>query len=246
MLRALTAEIMKLKRSNMPLWTALVVLAAPMFTATPIVLYGDDVSAVGWATFMSSSPKFMASWYGTLLFGLVAAFLFGREYVEGTAKEMLTLPVRREYFFAAKMVVLALWVIGLVVLSTAVQAGVAAALGVHSASWAAVMDSFVVSFEVALLIYAALPWVALLAMVGRGYMAPMVYSSVAAALGLGLAEAGWTRWVPWSMPMSVAGMALFPSVPMPGLVGGSWALMVLVFVTGSAAVVLYMDRVDTL
>jgi hypothetical protein len=72
----------------------------------------------------------------------------------------------------------------------------------------------------------------------------MAYSAVMAAMGLGLAEAGWTRWFPWSMPMAATGMVLFPAVPMPGLVPESWALMALLFLAGVAAALRYVDRAD--
>jgi len=195
---------------------------------------------------MRGGPQLMASWYGILLFGMAAAYLFGREYGEGTAKEMLTLPLRREYFFVAKMIVLAAWVLGLALLSLAAQAGYAAVLGLDGFSWAEAARCVTIGLKVALLTYATLPWVALLAMVGRGYLAPMVYSALAAFFGVALAEAGWSRWFPWSMSLSVTGVTLFPSVPMPTLVFGSWALMALVFVTGSAATVWYGDRADAL
>ena len=245
MLRALRAEMSKLSRSSPILWTALVVLLAPAITVSTSNLSDAGVAHVSWGAFMRGGPQLMASWYGILLFGMAAAYLFGREYGEGTVKEMFTLPLRREYFFVAKMVVLAAWVLGLTMLSVAAQAGYAAVLGLDGFSWAEASRSVAVSLEVALLIYATLPWAALLAMVGRGYLAPMVYSALAAFLGMGLAEAGWSRWFPWSMALSVTGVALFPAVPIPRLVAGSWALMVLVFVTGSAVSIWYGDRADT-
>lgn len=246
MLRVLRAEFSKLGRSRTPLWTALVVLLAPAITASTASLSDAGVTHMSWGAFMRGGPQLMASWYGLLLFGMAAAYLFGCEYGEGTVKEMFTLPLRREYFFVAKMVVLAAWVLGLAILSLAAQAGYAAVLGLHGFSWAEAVRCATISLEVALLTYATLPWAALLAMVGRGYLAPMVYSALAAFLGMGLAEAGWSRWFPWSMSLSVTGVALFPAVPMPDFVVGSWALMALVFVAGSVAAVLYMDWADTL
>jgi ABC-2 type transport system permease protein len=229
----------------MPLWTALVVLLAPAITASTFNLSDTSPARMSWAAFMRGGPQLMASWYGILLFGMVAAYLFGREYAEGTAKEMFTLPVRREYFFAAKMLVLGAWVLGLTFLSLAAQAGYAAVIGLAGFSWEEAATCVKISLKVAALIYATLPWAALLAMIGRGYLAPMVYSALAAFFGLGLAEAGWSRWFPWSMPLSVTGVALFPSVPQPTLVAESWALMALVFVAGSVAAVLFMDRADS-
>jgi ABC-2 type transport system permease protein len=244
MLRALRAEVLKLKGSMMPVWTALVVLVAPSITVSTFRLGSGGTSGARWADFMLSGPQLVASWYGAVLFGLVAAFIFGREVTEGTQEQMLTLPLRREYFFAAKMLVLAAWVLGLTVLSVLAQAGYAAAFGVHGASWADGMRILWLALRVALLLYATLPWVALVAMIGRGYLAPMVYAAIMAAIGLGLAEAGWSRWFPWSMQLSVTGVALFPSVPMPSLAPGSWALMLLVFATGTVATLWYGTHAD--
>ena len=234
----------KLRRSSTPLWTCLVVLLAPAITASTLSLTNAGSARTDWGAFMRGGPQLMASWYGILLFGMAAAYLFGREYGEGTAKEMLTLPLRREYFFVAKMIVLAAWVLGLALLSLAAQAGYAAVLGLDGFSWAEAARCVTISLKVALLTYATLPWVALLAMVGRGYLAPMVYSALAAFFGVALAEAGWSRWFPWSMSLSVTGVTLFPAVPMPTLVFGSWALMALVFVMGAAATLWYGDRAD--
>jgi ABC-2 type transport system permease protein len=243
MLRALRAELLKLKRSSMPLWTAFIVLLAPVWvywvarTATGRV-------EVSWEIFMRMGVALLASWYGIVLFGLVTAYVFGREYSEGTAKEMLTLPIRRECFVAAKTAILVAWLLGLTLLCVIAQAGGAAILGIDGASWTVAAECLVVSLKVAALIFATMPVVALLAMGGRGYLAPMAYSAVMGALGLGLAEAGWTRWFPWSMQIAVAGMALFPALPMPGLVTGSWVLMALVFAAGSGGVVGYFDNAD--
>lgn len=245
MLRALRAEVTKLKRSRTPLWTGLVVLLAPAITASTFNLSDTSPSRMSWAAFMRGGPQLMASWYGIVLFGMVAAYLFGREYGEGTAKEMYTLPLRREHFFAAKMIVLAVWVLGLAALSLAAQASYAAVLGLDGFSWGEAARCVATSVKVAALIYATLPWVALLALVGRGYLAPMVFSALAAFFGLALGEAGWSRWFPWSMPLSVTGVALFPAVPLPTLVAGSWGLAALVFVTGSAAATWYGIRADT-
>jgi ABC-2 type transport system permease protein len=244
MLRALRAEMLKLKGSMMPVWTALVVLVAPSITVSTYSLGDKGAASAKWADFMLAGPQLVASWYGAVLFGLVAAYLFGREHNEGTEQQMFTLPVRREYFFAAKLLVLAAWVCVLTVLSLLAQAGYAAVVGAQGASWADLVRISLLGLRVSVLIYATLPWVALLASIGRGYLAPMVYASIMSAIGLGLAEAGWGRWFPWSMPLSVTGVALFPSVPMPTLVVGSWVVMALVFVTGCAATVLYVDRAD--
>ena len=52
---------------------------------------------------------------GTLLLSFVVTFVFGREYSEQTAKNMLALPVGRPAFVLAKFVVAAAWWVVLVV-----------------------------------------------------------------------------------------------------------------------------------
>jgi ABC-2 type transport system permease protein len=158
---------------------------------------------------------------------------------------MLTLPLRREYLVAAKLVVLAAWVLGLALFSVVAQAGYALLLGVGGATWAEAALSIRDAVAVAALIFATLPVVALLAMIGRGYLAPMAYSGVMASVGVALAEAGWTRWFPWSMQIAVSGMALFPAVEMQGLVPGSWAVSLGLFGIGLAALFAYVDLADS-
>jgi ABC-2 type transport system permease protein len=241
MLRALKAELLKLKRSSTPRWTVLIALVAPAFCW---VVSEYSTVALSWEDFMRTGPALLAGWYGTVLFALATAYVFGREYAEGTAKEMLTQPIRREWFLAAKTAVLVAWLLGLTLLSVIAQAILATLLGLKGPSWSVMAACLGDSLTVAVLIFATLPVVALLAIRGGGYLAPMAYSAVVATVGLGLAEIGWTRWFPWSMQIAVAGMGLFPAAPMPGLVAGSWVLMACVFVAGSAAVVWCFNMAD--
>ena len=67
------------------------------------------------------------SW-GLLTFSFIAAYVFGREYKEGTEKNMLTVPIRREYSVIAKMIVVACWVFGLALFAFVLQAGGIAAM----------------------------------------------------------------------------------------------------------------------
>ena len=46
---------------------------------------------------------------GGLVLAVIAAYVFGREYAEGTAKNMLALPVPRPWFVFAKLGVSAVW-----------------------------------------------------------------------------------------------------------------------------------------
>jgi hypothetical protein len=241
MLRALHAEISKLRRSLIPLWTALIVLLLPL------IVVGIDQSPqappIAWVDFMRAGSEMLAT-LGVVIFGIVAAYLFGRDYMEGTAPTVLTLPMRREYTVLAKGIVLLAWVLALTLLSVGAGAGYAAILGLRGFTLARLAATTWESLEVALLLFGTLPIVALLAVVGRGYIPPMAFSGMTAWVGLGLAEAGWSRWFPWSMPMGITGIILGPPIEIRGLVPGSWAVMAALFVAGAAALVWYVDTAD--
>lgn len=243
-MRVLTTEVRKLKGSYMLLWTGAILLAAQLFSTMPVRLAAQDGMAYRWQQYMGLGSQLFASWYAALLFSLVTAYIFGREYEDGTVKELFTLPLRRDSFVAAKTVVLVLWLASLAVLSVAVQAVFGLALGLHGFSWAVFGGSLVDTLKVSALVFATMPIVALLAMVGRGYLVPMAFAAVMTTVGLGLAEAGWTRWFPWSMQVAVTGVSFFPPAPMPGLVPGSWALAASLFALGCVAVVWYADSAD--
>ena len=227
----------------MPLWTALIVLLFPTVSWTSAKVTGGT-QQMSWFTFTRLAPQFMASGYGVILFGLVAAYLFGREYGEGTAEQMFTLPMRREYPVIAKTVVLVGWVLALAAFAAAAQMGWAAVLGLRGFSWPDAVAALRESLGVGVLILGTLPFVALVAMVGRSYLEPMLFSAMSAMAGLGLAEAGWARWFPWSMPMAVVGFVWLPPFPIAKLVAGSWWLIAGVFAAGVAALVWYGDRAD--
>lgn len=244
MLRALRAEMLKLKGARVVLWTALAAASFPLFTTFMIRLIDTTFSRARWESFMGDAPVTMASWWGLLVFGLATSYLFGREYTDGTAKNMLTLPVRRESFVAAKMVVLALWVFSLAALSVALQAGLAAVLRLPGFAWRHVWDAAGQSMEIAFLMYLTLPVVAWLAMLERGYLPPMLFSSLMAAVALMPMPGQWARWFPWSMPQALVGSFVGLGLPRPTLVAGSWVVAAGVFLVGTAAVVLYVDRAD--
>lgn len=245
MLRSLRAEMLKLKRARTPVWTALAVCLFPLLPVFTAKLVDGELAHATWEQFMRAGPEMIASAWGLMLFGLATAYLFGREFDDGTAKYMLTLPLRREYFVVSKMAVLAGWVVGLTLLSVAVQAGYAALLGLTGFSWEHIAAGLTQSLKVSLMIYLTLPVVALLAMLGKGYLPPMLFSALMMAAGMMLATVGWERWFPWSMPIVFAGMTFGPRDAATGQLGAaSWAIAFGLFAAGLAAVFWYVDRVD--
>lgn len=245
MLRVLKAEILKLRSSKAAWGTVAVVVSFGLLTVSLSRLYFSGPAPTMWADVLSLAPQYMAGWWGLLVFGLAAASLFGSEFSDGTAASMLTTPIRREYFVAAKMIVLALWVAGLTVAAVASQSLAAILLGADGFTWKLVFACLGDGLRVALLLYLTTPAVALISMLGRGYIAPMLYSTGLTSLSMTAGFLGWERWIPWAMPLTVAGGIAPPGVIDDSLSAGSWVLLVAFFALTLAAVFVYVNRVDS-
>jgi ABC-2 type transport system permease protein len=85
MLRTLRAEVMKLKSSAIPAWTAAVVVLMPLAVYAPIRFADNGGAMPDWSKFMRAAPQLTAA-YGVVLFGFVAAWMFGREYADRTPR----------------------------------------------------------------------------------------------------------------------------------------------------------------
>src|SRR5512137_241376 len=118
-------ELRKAIRSRMPLWTALGCMFLPLGIAFLIfVARNPEISqqlglvsakanlmayaATDWPTYLGLFGQLIAA-AGLLLFCLVISWVFGREFTDGTLKDMLAVPVQRSKILLAKFIVVAIW-----------------------------------------------------------------------------------------------------------------------------------------
>jgi len=264
MTRALKAEFLKVRRSRTLLWTALVVAAyAILSTVLNRVLLGDPNFAksiatggpvfqkaveagffeLNWANQLRVAVQGITGTWGIMLFAFVTVYVFGREYKDGTAKNMLTLPVRRETFVVAKMIVVACWVFALTALSLTLHVIGLALLGVPGFDWNHVGSAAVDALEVTLLIYLTLPLVAWIAMIGHGYLRGMLFSLAAVGVGNGIATTSLSKYYPWNLPVHLAGASWLPLAP-ADLVPASYLISIALFAVGVALAMRHVDTAD--
>jgi ABC-type transport system involved in multi-copper enzyme maturation permease subunit len=262
--RAIRAEFLKLKGSRTLLWTAIVIVAYAILTVVlNVVLLRDPkmVATLGtasgafktaldqgfyvlnWKNQLRVGVQGISGTYGVLLFSFVAAYVFGREYKQHTSKNMLTLPVRREYVVAAKLVVVAVWVVALALLSLVLQSIGLAALSTPGFAWRHVWGALADSMAVTLLIFLTLPLVGWLSVIARGYLHGMLMAFAATLVGNGIATSKVSPYFPWNMPIHLVGASWMP-VATVHLVPASWAIAAAVFAVGVLLVVRRVDLAD--
>jgi ABC-2 type transport system permease protein len=212
---ALWAETLKARRSKVPWLTALGFSLAPLVGGLFMIILKDPERArsmglisakaqlaagvADWPTLLSLLAQATAVG-GGLLFTLVTTWVFGREFSDHTAKELLALPTPRAAIVGAKFVVVGIWAAGLTALVFALGLVVGAAVGLPGWSrallWRAAGDLVVTAG----LTLALMSPVALLASAGRGYLPPLGWAFLTLFLAQILAAIGWGAWFPWSVP----------------------------------------------
>lgn len=220
----ISTELMKLRRSKITWISLSAYLVIGLFvgfmlwivghpgTAERLGLLGQKVSfassgvSADWKGLLAMFAE-MGGVGGMILYSIIVSYVFGREYAEGTAKNMLGLPVRRELFVAAKLVVSSLWFLALTLALLAESLIVGAVLGFSGFSWALFLHEAGNVLVAALLSLALGPTVAWIAVASGGYLAPLGFTIFSLVLGTAFGATAWARWVPWSIVPLFSGLA---------------------------------------
>jgi ABC-2 type transport system permease protein len=178
---------------------------------------------------------------GAIIFSLVVIWLFGREYSDHTAKDLLALPTLRATIVAAKLLLAALWCAVLALWTYLLGLALGALLGLPgwtTGVWLHATTVYAVTAALAIALMLPLAWAA---SVGRGYLPAIgvmillfFLSQVLSALGLG-------PWFPWAAPALLSGAA-GPQAQNLGM--GSYLLVIVVVTVGIAGVVGWWRSAD--
>ena len=255
-LPALWAEVLKARRSLISLLTAAAICLLPLAGALFIFILQDPVRArqmglisakaqllVGvadWPSYFGILLQGMAA-AGAVIFALLAAWVFGGEFTNRTAKELLAVPTARATIIASKIVLLFLWDLMLALILFIVGLGIGSLLQMPGWSLQLGLESLGTLLWVSFLTILLMPLVAFLASSGRGYLAPIGWAFLTLALAQIAAVLGWGDWFPWSVPALLSGAA-GPEAAHLGL--HSYVVVVVAFVVGVAATLIWWLRAD--
>jgi ABC-2 type transport system permease protein len=155
---------------------------------------------------------------GLLVFSFIATWVFGREFSDATARYLLALPVPRSTLVLAKFILVAGWSLAVAVWLIGLFLGVGWLLRLPGWSAQVGADGVASALIAALLLLPAVAPVAVVACLGRGYLAPLASALAALVLAQIAAVLGWGAVVPWSIPAIAAGLAPGSHLSAPGLI----------------------------
>ncbi len=213
-------ELRKAIRSRMPLWTALGSLFMPLGIAFLIFVSKNPeisqklglisakanliaYSATDWPTYLGFFGQIVAAGEFFLLV-LAVSWVFGREFADGTLKDMLAVPVQRSSILLAKFIVVAVWSAELTTVIFIAGLVMGAIIQLPGDSLRVILQgSALVVITACLVIGVVMPF-ALFASVGRGYLLPMGLAVLTLMMANLVAILGWGEYFPWAVPMLYA------------------------------------------
>lgn len=253
---AFGVEWLKARRSKVPLLTALGFTLAPLVGGLFMVILKDPAQAremgllgakaqltagvANWPAYFEILAQVVAVG-GMLLFAVLTIWIFGREFVDRTAKELMALPTPRAAIVGAKFAVILVLGVALTLYIFGLGLLVATVVDIPGWTLALVGGAFVSILGAAVLTLALMPFVALLASVGRGYLPPFGWTILTLFLANIIAYTGWGDWFPWTVPALFSGAA-GPRADQLGL--HSYLLVLGAMAIGTLATFYWWQRAD--
>jgi ABC-2 type transport system permease protein len=209
-------EARKAIRSRMPLWTGLGSLFMPLGIAFLIFVAKNPeiskqlglisakadlfkYSATDWPTYLGLSGM-MVSAGGFFLYILAISWVFGREFADGTLKDMLAVPVQRSSILLAKFIVVAIWSAAMSVVILVFSLVTGAVIKLPGGSLDVILQgSGMLTITACLAIGVVMPF-ALFASIGRGYLLPLGMAVLMMMMTNLVAILGWGEYFPWAIP----------------------------------------------
>jgi ABC-2 type transport system permease protein len=242
LLNMIWIELRKVIRSRVPFFTALGFLIMPLICALLIFIYKDPqiarqlgllgtkanlvVGSADWPGYLTLMIEFTALG-GFFFFCLAISWTFGREFTDGTMKDLLAVPVPRFDIILAKFIVTALWCTALIVETTIVGLILGAIIRLPGCLPAVILHgTSLMAITTLMAIMLVLPF-GFLASVGRGYLLPIGIAILTLILGNLSITLGWGEYFPWSVPA-----LLLQEVPLRPF---SYGLVILTGLAGVAA-----------
>jgi len=253
---ALWAETLKARRSKVPWLAAIGFTLAPLVDGLFMFIMKDPerardmgllsvkaqmvMSTAEWTTFFGVLSQAIAIG-GTIVFSIVTAWIFGREFSDHTAKDLMALPTSRENIVSAKLVVITGWVFTVCIWIYLV--GLVIGHLVSMPGWTTQLagQSFLDVLVTAGMSLLLMTPVAFIASMGRGYLPPLGWAVITIFFSQIIAATGWGDWFPWAVPALFSGVA-GPRAQLLGI--HSYMLVVLAGMAGLTATFYWWRNAD--
>lgn len=242
MVNLLASELLKLKRAKMFLVSVIGAAAAPVmvFIGFLDMKYRMPSEPATFAKAFSETNLYTLLLIGTLLYGVITAYLFNREYAEDTLKNLLTIPVSRISLIVSKLLLLFLWIIALTFLAwtlTFLLGLIGPYEGLHAGVLTQSLRKFMIGGCLLFLLSTPTLFITLLF---KNYVPTIIFTAIVTMINVALANREYKALFPWSAVHVIADQVYIPSYPLYY----SYLSIGLTFIAGLTASLIYFVKED--
>lgn len=200
MVNLVYTELLKLKRAKMFMVSLIGASAAPFMIFIGYLDYKtkEPGKSVGFLEAFSQANLYVLLLIGTLLYGVITAYLFNREYTEDTLKNLLTIPVSRTGLIVSKLVLLFIWIM----LLTLVAWGLTLLLGLIGQYEGLSLDVILRTLKQFLiggfLLFLLSPPTIFVTLLFKNYVPTIIFTAVITMGNVALANREYRALFPWS------------------------------------------------
>ncbi|WP_019419932.1 ABC transporter permease [Paenibacillus sp. OSY-SE] len=242
MVNLVYTELLKLKRAKMFMVSLIGAAAAPLMVFIGYLDYKakkPDMPVLFSEAF-SQTNLYVLLLIGTLLYGVITAYLFNREYVEDTLKNLLTIPVSKISFIASKLVLLFIWILVLTLVAwglTFILGLIGQYEGLNAAVLLQSLKQFLIGGSLLFLLSTPTIFVTFLF---KNYVPTIIFTAVITMGNVALANREYKALYPWSAVHVIADNGFVPEYP-PLY---SYAAIIATAIIGLIATIVYFKKAD--
>jgi ABC-2 type transport system permease protein len=253
-IRAIDAEILKLKRSATLYSTFAIFIFIPIMMALLLYLsqrpeLSEKLGLIGakaqffsentWKGYLEIINQIIAV-LGVIGFSFVTSWVFGREYMENTITDILALPTKRSAIVIAKLSIVFLWCSCLAVILMLSALCIGKLISIPGWSVEILMEYTKAYFLTSVYIISLNTIIAYISSASKGIVAPLGFTILVIIIAQFTAIAGWGSYFPWSIP---GVFAVSKSTDMH-LIPASYVILVITSTVGLIATLLHWKHSD--
>ncbi|MGG3871864.1 ABC transporter permease [Brevibacillus laterosporus] len=202
----LYVELLKLKRAKMFFVSMIGAASAPImvFIGFLNMKMKNPHASVEFQEAFYNTNLYTLLLIGTLLYGVITAYLFNREYVEDTLKNLLTIPVSRTSFILSKLVLLLIWILLLTIMTWGLTLILGCIGQFEGLSTALLIQSFSQYIMGGFLLFLLSTPTMLVTFLFKNYVPTIIFTAVITMANVALANSEYRVLFPYSVVHEVA------------------------------------------
>ena len=206
MVNLLYCEFLKLKRSKMFLISVLGAMVAPIMVFAGLIKarITEPNKVITYWDMLEQTNLYVLLLFGVIVYGVIAAYLFSREYTENTLKAVLTVPVSKGAFLTSKFLMLFVWMMILTAVAWIVTLSLSVIGNAAEFSADLIVQSLKEYFLGAFLLYFTMSPFVFITLWLKNLVTPIIATATAVLGNVALANEDLGVLFPWTSPYLIA------------------------------------------